>query len=363
LTRLLLLSPSSGLGGGIERVGDSIMAAWPGEVQRLDLLHEEAPKVRWPGKIRFGLAALAQGRQYAPDLVFCLHAGLLPVGHAVATQSRARLGVWAHGTEVWCDLRRWERRLISGAQHVLASSEFTREWLAFRARVPEERIEVVALPVAAELAERARSFTPRPREPTLLTVSRLVPEHRYKGHLDVAESMPYVLGEVPDARWIVVGEGPDLEPLKERCRELGVDHATDFVGRISDDELAAFYGSASALVLPSIAVPDTRPPAGEGLGLVYVEAGAFGLPSVASSLSGGAADFVRHGETGLSVPPGRPEWIARAVCDLLTDSELRDRLGEAARGRAFKDHMPEAFAEELTAALGTERPPASRQRT
>jgi phosphatidylinositol alpha-1,6-mannosyltransferase len=353
LRRLLLLSPSLGLGGGIERVGDALLDAWPGRAWRVNLREAEAEGR--PSRLTtaaFGVRSVHLAASSAPDLVFCLHAGLLPVGVAAAAASGAPLALWAHGTEVWHALLPGERRWVRRCSFIFASSSFTREWLGFRAGIPVERVSVLPLPIARGLAARARAFRePHTREPIMLTLSRVVPEHRYKGHFAIAESMPHVLAALPEARWVVAGDGADLPALRALCRELGIEQAVTFTGTVPDAELSRLYGSAGAFVLPSVAMPDAVPPTGEGLGLVYVEAGAFGVPSVVSSLSGGSADFVVHGETGLCAPPGRAEWLARPILRLLTDAELNRRLGHAARERALARHTPEVFASELARAL------------
>jgi phosphatidylinositol alpha-1,6-mannosyltransferase len=150
----------------------------------------------------------------------------------------------------------------------------------------------------------------------------------------------------------VVGDGDDVAALRARCGELGITEAVQFEGRVSDARLAELYGDSIALVLPSVADPDASPPTGEGLGLVYGEAGAFGIPSIASTASGGAAELVRDGETGLTVPPDQPDALAAAMTTLLSDQILCTRLGEAARARVLARHTPAAFRSALQNALG-----------
>ena len=96
---------------------------------------------------------------------------------------------------------------------------------------------------------------------------------------------------------------------------------------------------------------DACPPTGEGFGLVYAEAGAFGLPSIASKAGGGALDYVRDGETGLTVSPGDHAGLVGALSTLLDDDTVRGRLGAAARRRTLGAHLPECFATCLTEAL------------
>lgn len=93
------------------------------------------------------------------------------------------------------------------------------------------------------------------------------------------------------------------------------------------------------------------PPVGEGFGLVYAEAAALALPSVASGAGGGSVDLVEHGVTGLTVPPEDRAALAAAIVRLLRDGSLARRLGLAARKRVAERHTPEHFARALQNAL------------
>jgi glycosyltransferase involved in cell wall biosynthesis len=184
-----------------------------------------------------------------------------------------------------------------------------------------------------------------------VTVSRLDPDHRYKGHHAIVRSFGAVLASRPDARWIVVGAGADLPTIRRACIERGIAHAVEFTGEVTDAQLATIYSSARALVLPSVADPEATPPIGEGFGLVYAEAGAFGVSSIASTASGGAADYVEDGVTGLTVAPNDEAALSSAMLRLAEEPELASRLGSAARSRTRQHHLPERFGGELEQAL------------
>ena len=97
---------------------------------------------------------------------------------------------------------------------------------------------------------------------------------------------------------------------------------------VSDSELPDIYRRASVFVLPSRA--DYHAGSVEGFGIVYLEAGASGLPVVAAK-SGGAAEAVVENETGLLVPPDDPPALTVALSRLLSDPEMRQRFGRAGR--------------------------------
>jgi phosphatidyl-myo-inositol dimannoside synthase len=353
--RLLLLTPSIGFGGGIERVADALERAWDGPLDRMNLyrrtLHS-TPAGNHRAKAVFTFEALMAARRRRPDIVLALHVGLLPTATVASAVIRADLALIALGEEVWAPMRAPRRAMVQRCSHVLAISSFTKSWVARRAEIDPDRVSVLHLPVHDALAHSAL-LTSRPAlsEPNLLTVSRINRDERYKGHFHIAESLPLLLERRPDARWIVAGSGDDLDALRSRCRDLGVSDAVRFLGHVSDAQLANLYASAAAFVLPSVANVVASSPRGEGFGLVYAEAGAFGVPAIASVSGGGSLDFVVHNRTGLTVPPGDREALATAMFRLLEDHEMRSRLGEGARARVRERHLMPHFATSLHHAL------------
>ena len=303
-------------------------------------------------KARFGARTLRVSRDHSPDLVLCLLAGLLPVAAAAAAGRATRVALFAHGREVFGPMGAWRRRLIQRCDVLLAPSKFTADWLAMRARVDRRRVHVVPLPIDARLAGWVSSNYETPSStPALLTVSRLDPMSRYKGHFEIAAALKRVREHCPDVRWIVVGDGEDLPALRRTCHEEAIADLVHFTGTIGDEEMARLYSASSVFVLPSVADPTARPPTGEGFGLVYAEAGAFGLPSIASRAAGGAAEYVEDGVNGVLVPPGDQDALVEAILVFLENPELTRRMGDAARARTLEQHLTEHFAAALDRAL------------
>jgi glycosyltransferase involved in cell wall biosynthesis len=161
-----------------------------------------------------------------------------------------------------------------------------------------------------------------------------------------------VLERHPEASWVVVGEGDDLPALRAECDRLGIRDAVTFKGRVSDADLVDLYRTAAVFALPSVADADADPPLGEGFGLVFLEAGAFGLAIVAATQGGGSSEFVIDGETGLTVSAHAPNEVADAIVRLLDDPDLRTALGQRARERALARHLPAHFRAALNRSLG-----------
>ena len=161
----------------------------------------------------------------------------------------------------------------------------------------------------------------------IVSVGRLV--HR-KGQDHLIESMPAILKVHPDAHLLLVGKGPYLEHLAKLVAKNGLQDSVSFIGRIQYAELPAYICCGDIFAMPSrsrlmgLEV--------EGLGIVYLEASACGLPVIAGK-SGGAPDAVLVGETGVVVDGTSPSEIAEACIDLLNNPELCALMG--ATGRAW----------------------------
>jgi phosphatidylinositol alpha-1,6-mannosyltransferase len=166
----------------------------------------------------------------------------------------------------------------------------------------------------------------------LLTIGRLVER---KGVDLVIEALPPLLADHPDLAYLVVGSGPREAALRRRARELGLGDRVVFAGAVPDAELPRIYNLARVFVMPSRFI--RRKATIEGFGLVYLEAGASGLPVIAGT-AGGATDVVRDGENGLLVDPESPAAIGAAIRRLLEHPEEARRMGE--RGRALALEPP-----------------------
>jgi phosphatidylinositol alpha-1,6-mannosyltransferase len=199
------------------------------------------------------------------------------------------------------------------------------------AGMPRDRIRIV--PPAIDPAELELPGNKQdgageldwPDAPTLLTVTRLV---RRKGVDTVIEALPQIASAVPDIEYVVVGEGPEKERLRELSRRLGVESRVHFVGAVSDEQKAACLHLCDVFVMPSRDIP-TEPP--EGFGIVYLEANVCGKPVIAAR-TGGVEDAVEDGVNGLLVEPDSPSQVAEAVERLLRDPDTARSIG--ARGRA-----------------------------
>jgi rhamnosyl/mannosyltransferase len=231
------------------------------------------------------------------------------------------------------------RRMLHRASRIIVTSPRMKD---IAAELAPFREKVVPVPLAMdadqhavtpEIASRMREIREESPAPLALFVGRLVP---YKG-VDV------LLRSLPDtcARAVIVGDGPLRPMLEQQARDLGVAGRVRFAGNASSDELTALYNACDLFVLPSV----TRQ---EAFGMVQLEAMSCRKPVISTRLPSGVPWVNQDGETGLIVPPGDASALGSAVRTLLTDPQLRRRMGAAGRHRVETEFSVERLTGQTT---------------
>jgi glycosyltransferase involved in cell wall biosynthesis len=223
----------------------------------------------------------------------------------------------------------------------VAISESTRDDLVRRG-VARERITVVHCGLDHD-GYRPDPAAGKTAAPTIVFVGRL---RRYKGVDWVMRSLPALLRRVPEAKLLVIGDGPFEAALRRSAASLGVAHAVEFLGFLPRAEKVRRMQQAWVVVQPS---PK------EGWGLTVVEAGACGTAVVAAD-SPGLRDSVRRDETGLLVPYGDDARLSEALVRVLTDPPLRERLAAAGIAWAARFTWPACARASLDALTGAASP-------
>ena len=165
-------------------------------------------------------------------------------------------------------------------------------------------------------------------QPVVSTVGRLCPQKRQR---DFLESAARVLKALPNARFLVLGDGPAKQEFLDLCRYLRIHDAVSFLGHQRD--VAAFMVMSNCIVLASVR---------EGLPYVLLEALALAKPVVATQV-GGVSELVQDGETGLLVPPRRPDRLAEAILYLLRNPAEAARMGQNGRKRVLREFTAEVM--------------------
>jgi phosphatidyl-myo-inositol dimannoside synthase len=300
--------------------------------------------------------AVRLAREHECDTV--LFGAAAPLG-LLASRLRREAGVrravaLTHGHEAgWARLpgaRAALRRIGRGVDVVTYLGDYFRARLApvlddvteLRQLAPGVDVEVFHPELDGGPARRRHGLTDRP---VVVCVSRLVPR---KGQDTLIRAMPLLLRRVPDAALMLVGGGPDRSRLERLARRHGVADDVVFTGTVPHDEVPMHFAAGDVYAMPC------RTRRGgldvEGLGIVYLEASATGLPVVAGD-SGGAPDAVRDGETGYVVDGRQPAAVADRLASLLEDPALAQRMGAAGRAWVASAWRWEAQAARLRALL------------
>jgi glycosyltransferase involved in cell wall biosynthesis len=338
--------------GGIQRFNQRVVRtlaeAHPAGAVQVHVLEDRPADCPEPGgmqgfdgrKLAFILATLRAARRarlFAID-----HVALLPLA-ALARLIRPRLPIlmFAHGIEVWGDegarpVRLHHRVLMRLAvSRVACVSSFTAAKLQRAFRYPARRVRLLPNAVDALPAVPGRADTAGAA--TVLVVTRLSASEPYKNVDKVILAAAQLAAAFPSLRLDIVGDGDARPVLVALADAQGIADRVRFLGRVSDEELAAAYARASVLALPST---------GEGFGIAYLEAWQRGLPVIGST-EGAAPEVIEHGRDGLLVEAVDIGALARAIETLLREPALARRLGEAGLAKTKTVYAGEAFRRNL----------------
>jgi glycosyltransferase involved in cell wall biosynthesis len=276
--------------------------------------------------------ALARLRREFPfDLAHAHYA--VPAGDALRrAASRLPLLVSVHGGDVLGPHAGSDavRRTLGHARLVLANSAGTARRCAQRGAL---RTRVVHLGTDLPPAP-ARP----PETPTLVTVGNLIARKR---QADVIEAVALLRDRRPHLRYMIVGDGPEREALRDLAAARGVADRVHLRGRLAHAEAVAAAREASLFVLPSVA---------EAFGVSYVEAMAGGVPAIGSRGEDGPEEIAASGAGLELVTPGDPRALAEAVDALLGDPARLGALRAAARDTVAREFTWERCGRETVAA-------------
>ena len=255
--------------------------------------------------------------------------------------------IYLHGDDVFCPQKnpvfRWLFEwTLQRTKVIVCNSTFTRNCLkenfqvdnltqVINPTVRPEKFGNVNLEELNTLGSQIRSKYQIPEEAiVILSVGRLV---RRKGFDRVIEYLPALLAEGIDIYYIICGKGAMESELRELAVKLDVSSRVIFAGYVPDDELASYYAACDLFSM--LTFFNSKDKSIEGFGIVYLEAGYFGKPVVASRV-GGVQDAVIHGENGLLVDSNSTNETCDALRRLCIDKELREQLGRKGKELASR---------------------------
>jgi len=326
--------------------------AWARELDRLGIVwgavrakHVKDARAVWR------VSRLIKRRRF--DVVFTWMFDANTMGRAAAfLAGQRRVIASVRNLETWKRPRHIavDRLLARWTWCIVANSHASMRYAARQARIPASRFRVIHNGIdtarfardrhpsrcrSARRTVRAEFHVPA-RAPLLIMVARLHPQ---KGLARLFAAMRDILHERPEARLLLVGDGPLRVSLRKQVEDFGMAERVLFAG--GREDVPSLLWAADVFVLPSLR---------EGMPNAVLEAMAAGLPVVATRV-GGTPECVADGESGLLVPPDDSHALAHAVLRLLGSARMRARLGAAARERVCAHFGTERLVQRMTALL------------
>lgn len=234
--------------------------------------------------------------------------------------------VTVHATDIYTakNLIRIRRRL-NRAKHIVSISEFARNFLIQQNLVPLTiPIDVIHCGVDTKKVFPRNIASPSNQEKIILSVGRAVEK---KGYHDLLEAFKLVESKFPEARLVIIGDGPKLPGLQQKAKNFGIDEKVDFLGFVTNLEVQEWYQKADLFILSCIKGVDGDM---DGIPYVLMEAMATGVPVISTSISG-IPELIVNEQNGILVPPHDPNKLASVMEELISDVGLARRLSIAGR--------------------------------
>jgi len=304
------------------------------------------PKFIWPRWIRLVWYVLRTINREGIEVLMIHH--VLPVGYAgivAKVIKKVPFLLFSHGTDLVAGTAtKWKRKMVkkvsSRAEQIVFNSEsLKRRYLRVLPQFestslvlyPCPDVDFLEAPPSDQVETLRDQYALRGKK-VLLSVGRMVDG---KGFPHLARHIPDLLKKVPHLVWLIIGDGPKRKTLDNFVRHNKLQNIVRFVGSVDHKEIKPFFYLADVFAL------FTHPDDGleEGLGLVFLEAAASGLPAVAGR-SGGVEEAVLHEETGYVYDVRiQTAQMLEKIVQLLNNKENATAIGVAARERVKKEFV------------------------
>lgn len=277
-------------------------------------------------------ALVGATRKSKPSVILCHFGHIALRVLPVALKCRLPLVAHFHGWDVSSSLRnRWYRwsllRCLRKFSAIIVVGSHQRRWVLEQG-VPEHRVHLIPCGVPTDFFSPASNTVSRKRL-RIIAVSRLV---AWKGLQESIRAFAAACDCGVDAELHIVGDGPQRAELNSVVADLKLERRVSFHGVRGPSEVRQLLSESDIFLQHSVTDPSGWC---EGFGVSLAEAASMGLPVVATR-SGGIPDQVVDSETGILVTERDVPAMARAICRLVNDPDLRVRMGRAGRKRMIE---------------------------
>ncbi len=298
--------------------------------------------------------ALAVARERKPDFILCGHVALGPLAYALGRKLDIPVTTVVYGIEAWGNLPPQDELALKASHKLISISEWTKSRLVARG-YEASRISIVAPTIPAGALDWPKRQASSVGPLTLLTVSRLDASERYKGHDHVLQAIAKARKQKPslNLRYVIQGEGNDCGYLEKIVRHERLNDLVEFLPAVERrEELGQLYSKADVFIMPSRYGFWGGRWRGEGFGIVYTEAAACEVPSIAYDC-GGATDVIVKDKTGWLLHPDHVQGMADLILELEARREKITEYGVNARQHVLARFSRDAMKKSLTKAFST----------
>ena len=254
-----------------------------------------------------------------------------------------------YGIDVWEKLPILQRINIKLVNKIISISNYTKQTSISFNSFEESRFLILPCTLDPdynnEIVLKSKGELLLPDGKIILTVSRLAETETLKNIDLIIKTLPAILKEVPDAFYVIIGDGSDRARLESLTKNIGVYEKVIFAGKVTSDLLPSYYNLCDVFALPSEK---------EGFGIVFLEAMYYSKPCIGAN-RGGIPEVIEDGKSGFLIDPKNINSLSESMIKLLKDHDLCYSIGKAGKERLENRFSFKIFRERLEQILLNEK--------
>lgn len=265
------------------------------------------------------------------DVLVLSHINLLPIARLISLfKPKQKIILFAHGIEVWNELAGWKTKFLQERVQIWAVSSYTRNQMILQHQIAPQQIQVLhnclspflQIPTTFEKpSQLVKKYNLTENTPILFTLNRLSAAEKYKGYDTVISALGKLKKANQAFTYLLAGKADELE--KQRIMQLiaanDLNEEVKLIGYLEEAAVADHFLLADVFIMPS---------KGEGFGIVFIEAAAYGCQVVGGNTDG-STDALLNGALGQLVNPNSEEEIIKAIQKALNNPTHQPKAQQA----------------------------------